>query len=143
MLLSALNLKEDLEQVLTLPEASRWKIELAADLEVYITLHSAQAPQDLFQARLLWTDYPQNPPSLKFRDINTSAYTPEAWPPNVPGFRPGTQDACLNICSEGFALHPEWRDDPRYKWSPQGNVLLYVIRELQRMLDTHYTARAA
>lgn len=141
-MLSALNLKQDLEQVLAVPEAARWKLELVADLEVHAILHASRAPKDLFQAQLLWIIYPQEPPSLKFRDIKSGALTAQAWP-NVPGFRPASQDACLNICAEGFSLHPEWRNDPRYRWDPGGNVLLFVLREIQGLLDTHYLGGAA
>lgn len=142
MNLSALNLKQDLDEVLALPESSRWKLEIGSELEVLFTFCSARAPQDLFQARLLWGVYPGEPPSLKFRDIKSGAQTAQSWPQNVPGFRPDSQDACLNICSEGFALHGEWKNDPRYRWNTRGNVLLSVLRELQLMLDTHYFGRA-
>lgn len=141
-MLSSLNLKQDLAEILALSDSTRWKLEHVSELELYAVFSSVRAEQDLFQARLLWTAYPQEPPSLKFRDIATGAFTPQAWPV-IPGFRPDTQDACLNICAEGFALHPEWRSDPRYRWDSRGNVLLYVLREIQSMLDIHYGGKVA
>jgi hypothetical protein len=139
--LSELNLREDFERVLTLPEASRWKLEMPAPLEVWATMYSAGAPDDLFQARLLWTIYPDRAPSLKFRDPATGRLDqPSAWPV-LPGFRPSSLDACVNWCIEGLALHPEWASDVRYRWDSRGNVLLKVLRILQGELDEHFGGR--
>ena len=101
----------------------------------------AQAPGEVFQARLLWTVYPGQPPSLKFRDPATGRLDlPTAWP-IVRGFRPQSLDACVNWCLEGFGLHPEWRTDPRYTWDSRGNVLLKVLRILQDELDHYFQGR--
>jgi hypothetical protein len=134
--LSALNLQEDLTKALACEDAARWKLELAGPLEVLVSLSPAGAPKEVFQARLLWAVYPGQPPSLKFRDPATGRLdVPTAWPV-LRGFRPGTLDACVNWCAEGFALHPEWRKDPRNRWGTHGNVLLRVVRTLQDELDT-------
>lgn len=69
--LSALNLEEDFEKVLTVPEASRWKLEKAGPLEVWATMTPSSNAEESFQARLLWRVYPDEPPSLKFRDPAT------------------------------------------------------------------------
>lgn len=139
--LSAMNLADDLAEVRTTEDAARWEITLPNPLEVLVTLSPASAPGERFQARLLWSAYPTEPPSLKFRDPATGALDrPQAWP-KVRGFRPGSLDACVNYCAEGFALHPEWRTDPRYRWETRGNVLLKVLRTLQDELDHHFSGR--
>lgn len=139
--LSALNLSEDFTKVLFCEDASRWKIEKPGTLEVWVSLSPGSHPEDVFQARLLWKSYPDEPPSLKFRDVATGRIDlPTAWP-IVRGFRPGSLDACVNWCSEGFGLHPEWKNDPRFRWDNKGNVLLKVLRYLQDELDNYYGGR--
>jgi hypothetical protein len=138
---SELTFKEDLTDVLSLAEASRWKIEHIGSLELYVTLSSEKAPTDVFNVRLYWNLYPTEPPSLKFRDPGTGRIDlPTAWP-EVRGFRPGNLDACVNWCSEGFVAHPEWKNDPNKKWNPQGNALLRVLRLLQREMDEFFVKR--
>jgi hypothetical protein len=138
---SELSFKEDLAEVLSLPESSRWKIESVGPLEVYVTLSSEKAPDNLFQARLLWNAYPTEPPSLKFRDPASGRLDlPTAWP-EIRGFRPASLDACVNWCSEGFTLHPEWKNDPNVKWNPQGNALLRTLRRMQREFDEFFVKR--
>jgi len=140
--LSILNLRDDFEGVLTCPDAARWLLEQAGPLDIFATMSPAKAPQEVFQARLLWTDdYPGQPPSLKFRDPTTGRFNlTTAWP-IIRGFRPPNMDACVNWCEEGFNLHPEWRNDPRHRWDPRGNVLLKVLRILQGELDEHFQGR--
>lgn len=141
MELSKLNLDDDLVEALSCEDAARWKLHRADGLEVWVTVSPAADPRESFQARLLWTKYPDNPPSLKFRDPATGTLDlPTAWPV-VRGFRPGSCDACVNWCSEGFDLHPEWRNDVRYQWKSDGNVLLKVIRTLQDEMDEHFQGR--
>lgn len=138
---SELSFKEDLAEVLSLPESSRWKIEAVGSLEVYVTLSSAKAPDSFFQARLLWNVYPTDPPSLKFRDPATGRLDlPTAWP-EIRGFRPTNLDACVNWCGEGFVAHPEWKNDANAKWNPQGNALLRVLRIMQREFDECFVKR--
>lgn len=139
--LSALNLSEDFTKVLSCEDVSRWKIEKPGPLEVWVSLSPGSHPEDVFQARLLWKSYPDDPPSLKFRDVASGRLDlPAAWP-NVRGFRPGSLDACVNWCSEGFGLHPEWKNDPRFRWDNKGNVLLKVLRYLQDEVDNYYGGR--
>jgi hypothetical protein len=139
--LSGFNLKDDFEEARGVPDAKRWALELAGDLEVLATMSAASAPNERFQARLLWTKYPDEPPSLKFRDPATGRLDlPQAWP-LARGFRPQSLDACVNWCLEGFGLHPEWRSDPRFRWNPNGNPLLWVLRQLQEELDDHFQGR--
>jgi hypothetical protein len=139
--LSKLNLRDDFAEAASVSDATRWELEMPGDLEVLATFSPATAPNERFQARLLWTRYPDEPPSLKFRDPSTGRLdVPQAWPV-VRGFRPQSLDACVNWCLEGFALHPEWKADPRFRWNPSGNRLLWVLRVLQEELDENYQGR--
>lgn len=139
--LAVLNLNEDLNEVLKLPEASRWTIERPGDLELWVGISPATARTECFQARLLWSTYPDQPPSLKFRDPDSGRLDlPRAWP-QAPGLRPGNLDACVPWTTEGMATHPEWRNDPRFRWDPRGNVLLKVLRSIQELLDDEYQGR--
>jgi hypothetical protein len=140
-MLSESCLKDDFEQLLNHVDAGRWQVELIAPLEVRIVLGSERTPDQRYKARLLWTSYPHEAPSLKFLDLNTNTQTTAAWP-NLPGFRPPSQDACWNWCAEGFALHPEWRTDPANRWDPKGNVLAFVVQQLQLLFDVHYVSRS-
>lgn len=140
---SALNLADDFREARECADAERWMLTLAVPLEVWATMASTRAPEEAFQARLLWSAYPTAPPSLKFRDPATGRLDlSRAWP-LVRGFRPSSLDACVNWCAEGFALHPEWAKDARYAWSAGGNPLLRVLRILQEELDEHFRGRAA
>jgi hypothetical protein len=139
--LSKLNLKDDFEEALEAAEAARWKLTMPTDLEVVLTLSPASTPQEVFEARLLWDKYPDEAPSLKFRDPQTGRLDlPQAWP-LVRGFRPQTLDACVNWCKEGFGLHPEWKTDPRYAWDKSHNPLLRVLRTLQDEFDNYCQGR--
>jgi hypothetical protein len=139
--LSKLNLKDDFEEAMSASGATRWALEMPGDLEVLATMSPSSAPNERFQARLQWAKYPDEPPSLKFRDPATGRLDlPQAWP-IARGFRPQSLDACVNWCLEGFTLHPEWKADPRFRWNPNGNALLWVLRQLQEELDDHYQGR--
>jgi hypothetical protein len=140
--LSELNFQQDLGEALQADDAKRWKISKPGPLEIYVSLSSAKAPEEIFQARLKWGVYPGEPPGLKFRDPPTGRLDmPSAWP-EVRGFRPQSLDACVNWCIEGFGLHPEWRNDPNLKWNSTGNAVLRVVRRLQDELDRHYVKRS-
>jgi hypothetical protein len=139
--LSIINLEADYKEALGTPDASRWSLEQAGQLEILATMSPATAAAERFQGRFLWSSYPDEPPSMKFRDPATGRLDlPSAWP-QVRGFRPPSLDACVSWCLEGFALHPEWRQDPRFRWTTDGNVLLKVLRTLQSELDDHFTGR--
>ncbi len=139
--LSALNLKDDFEEAAGVSDAISWKLEMPSALEVFATMSPASQPGEMYQARLLWTKYPDEAPSLKFRDPTSGRLDlPQAWP-IARGFRPQSLDACVNWSAEGFVLHPEWRNDSRWKWNSNGNPLLWVLRQLQEELDNHYQGR--
>lgn len=139
---SKLAFEEDLKAVLMLEEAKRWGITRVSDLEIYVNVFPFAVPDEKFQARFAWSSYPGDPPSFKFRDPATGRLDlTNAWP-EIPGYRPGNFDACVNWSSEGFVAHPEWNNDPNIKWNPKGNVLLKVLRLLQRDLDERFTRRS-
>lgn len=139
--LSELNLQEDFEKVLLCEDSARWKLEKKPGLEVWASMYPIEHPEDVFQARLFWVVYPEDAPSLKFRDPTTGRLDlPAAWPV-LPGFRPGNLDACVNWCAEGLTLHPEWKTDPRYRWDSRGNGLLKTLRTLQDQLDNNFHGR--
>lgn len=139
--LSVLNLEDDYQKASGVPEASRWKFEKPAPLEVLVTMSPVTNPEESFQARLLWRVYPDQAPSLKFRDPQTGRIDVTAAWPKVRGFRPGSLDACVNWCEEGLNLHPEWKTDPKFRWDSRGNVLLKVLRILQDELDEFFQGR--
>ena len=142
MELSALNLADDFKEAQAVEDSHRWELSLPNSLEVLATVSPISSPQERFQARLLWSKYPDEPPSIKFRDPETGRLDlTKAWP-IVRGFRPGSFDTCVNWSAEGFQLHPEWRNDPKFRWDPRGNVLLKILRILVSELDNHYQARS-
>ena len=140
-----MNFADDLEEVRTCEDVVRWTIEAGPPhqqpLEVWVTMSPTSYPGEEFQVRLLWVVYPDHAPSLKFRDAaNGGLNVATAWPTGGP-FRPTALCACVNYCSEGFALHPEWVTDPSTRWDSRGNVLLKVLRLVQDDLDTSFTGR--
>lgn len=133
--------EDDLREAETVEDANRWKLERGAHQEVFVTIASATDPDNKYQMRLAWRTYPLDAPSLKFRNPATGSLSePTAWP-MVRGFRPGNLDACVNYCEEGFVTHPEWRNDPCFRWRAEGNVLLRVLRIVQSEMDEYYTGR--
>jgi hypothetical protein len=139
--LSKLNFVDDLTEAKSVDEASRWSIDHRGDLEVWVTL-SPQGHAEAYLARLLWIEYPgAEPPSIKFVDPKTGRLdVPGAWP-RARGFRPPSFDICASWTREGFNLHPEWKNDARFKWSSHGNMLLKTLRTLQGELDESYEGR--
>ena len=96
------------------------------------------------------TEMPHNPearcsypdgPCIRVPQTTTGRLDlPQAWP-IARGFRPQSLDACVNWCLEGLALHAEWKTDPRFRWNPNGNPLLWILRQLQEELDDHFQGR--
>ena len=143
MELSALNLADDFKEAQAVEDSNRWELVLAGPLEVLATVSPRTAPTEKFQARLLWSQYPEVPPSVKFRDPSTGRLDlTKAWP-MIRGFRPSSFDTCVNWSAEGFQLHPEWRNDPKLRWDPRGNVLLKILRILIDEFDNYYQGRSA
>jgi hypothetical protein len=133
--------EDDLREAEMAEDARRWQFERRARQEVLVTLASAADPDNKYQARLAWRSYPLDAPSMKFRNPKTGSLgEPTAWP-NVRGFRPTNLDACVNWCEEGFVAHPEWRNDPKFRWRSEGNAFLRVLRILQSEMDDYYSGR--
>jgi len=133
--LSERNLEGDFLEATTAGGGDRWKLTRPAPLEVHAVVSSGKHPEERFTARLLWTHYPDSPPSLKFIDAASGRLDlPSAWP-MLRGFRPASLDTCVNWTSEGMNLHPEWRDDPKFRWDRRGNVLLRTLQTLIAELD--------
>lgn len=120
--------------------ADTWSAELMGPLEVWVTFIPAQHATERFCARIAWDRYPDNAPSVLFRDPETGRLdVPHAWPTGGP-FRPMI-GLCVNYTREGFRLHPEWVTDARLRWRTDGNVLLKVIRLMQDSFDHEYAGR--
>jgi hypothetical protein len=138
----AVMLEEHFSAVIAAADEPRWELRREGWMEVWATLAPKAAPEQKFFLRLLWQRYPHDAPSIKFRDLEGRIDNPRAWPA-MPGYRPTSLDACVNYSAEGFALHPEWKTDPRYKWDPRGNALLRVLTLVQTDFDLNYQGRFA
>ena len=139
--MAAMNLDDDFAEAKLVKDSNRWELQRGEPLEVWATFTAPQAPTEKFQARLAWARYPDQPPSLKFRDPNSGRLDmPGAWP-QLPGLRPASLDACVSWTLEGMTLHPEWAGDPKYRWDPSGNILLKVLRILTDLFDTSFLGR--
>ena len=94
-----------------------------------------------FTARILWTVYPDSPPSLLFvAEVGGPSSRSAAWPA-APGYR-APVDVCKPFTAEGQQLHPEWAAGPQ-AWRSEGNPFLYVVETLQSDIDRVRGARAA
>lgn len=143
---SELAMREDFAEVEALREggdlgeADRWSASLVSSLEVRGVFSPASHPAEQFHARILWDRYPDLPPSVVFVDpASGRSDVPNAWPTGGP-FRPVT-GLCVNYTKEGFAMHPEWVNDPALRWRTDGNALLKVLRLLQDDFDLGYAGR--
>jgi len=106
----------------------------------WLKLVAPDEQPEVFFARLAWTRYPGQPPSIKFASgIDGPLDDPLTWP-NAKGFRPTSLDICRPFCAEGLALHPDWQNSSE-KWSAEGNPLLFVVQCLQDALTTSFSGR--
>jgi len=138
---SELALVNDLNEIQGLEEAKKWNLQRPASFEVLASFSPESAPHEVFLCVLRWSAYPDQAPSVKFRDpISLREDLSQAWP-NARSFRP-PNDICANYTAEGFALHPEWNSDPNFRWQSNGNVLLKVLCTIQDELDQTYAGRA-
>lgn len=121
-------------------DASRWELGRGSAMEVFATMRPVGSPAEAFSARLAWTMYP-GVPSIKFREPATGRLdVPTAWPTGGP-FRPAACCICANYTAEGFQMHIEWVDDPRFRWTNDGNVIVKALRLLQDDLDQFFAGR--
>lgn len=92
-------------------------------------------------ARLVWTVYPDRPPSLLFAtEVGGPTSDPSGWPA-APGYR-APVDVCKPFTAEGRALHADWASGV-HAWRSEGNPFLYVIETVQADIDRASGARAA
>ena len=142
--LSGMNLDDDLDGVKRTDDSSRWELKRAGVLEVWATMSPSGHPGEKFTARLLWSEYPSQPPSVRFVDPATGRHdTKNAWPVIQNVRLDGHWDICQSMTLEGFAAHPEWRNDARFRWDSRGNVLLKILRWLQELMDETFQKRAS
>lgn len=136
--------EQQLEDVLGLPDACRWSLERDASvpLGVFAVMHPLSKPEELFKARLRWSDL-MKAPSLKFIDMASGADSnPRAWP-RCFGFRPGSLDACLPWTAEGQALHREWARSAANAFPTVGAPVQFALLHIQSSLDNSYQGRGS
>jgi hypothetical protein len=141
---SRLSLAEDEPAVRSLANESG--AELVADETetgtYWLVMHPRTAPEETFIARIDWTRYPYDPPSVRFADsVGGSIDRTGAWPV-IPGYRPGAFDICQPFTAEGFTVHPEWVSGPE-AWRPTGNPFLWVVGTLLHDMADRYQGRSA
>jgi hypothetical protein len=108
----------------------------------WLVLRPVSAVGERFYVRVVWTAYPDSPPSVRFHDgVGGAAGSMCAWPV-IPGYRTGSWDICKPFTLEGYAVHPEWRQGP-HAWQSSGNPFLYVVQTLQNDLNHNYAGRHA
>jgi hypothetical protein len=138
-----LNLAADVRDVRLEAENRRWVVEGPDGLTVYVTI-SSHIDSEAYCIRFQCPNYPDEPFSVKPVDAETKeSSVATAWP-SCDGFRPPS-DLCMPLSAEGYRLHPEWSNDPRWRWNPRGNPLLRVVEELQARINdpSKYRGRTA
>lgn len=134
-----LNLVKDLEQVRAVAADAGWEInspdELVEKLVVEVSIRSS-VDGERYWLRFRCAEYPDQPPSIACFDRESGSHEVRCAWPHCQGFRAdGTWDLCLPLSVEGYNAHPDWRNDPKRAWNPNGNPLLRVIDELQLLLN--------
>lgn len=121
--------------------ACRWNFERADTLALDVTLSPRRAPDDVYLARLRWTDYPGRlPASVVFLHPETrEAGAKSSWP-TIAGVRP-PNDICACWTAEGYVAHPEWLSAPSMVWDTGDNAVLTQLRFLQHEMDFTYQGR--
>lgn len=109
--------------------------ELSKPGVYWLILRPKSAPDEKYKARVAWTTYPDQPPSVKYYDeIDGRTDVPSAWP-KIPGYRINSWDICKPFTAEGFGLHPDWRNGAA-AWRSTGNPFVYVVETLQNDLNS-------
>ena len=140
--LAELLLERDLEQARQDAEAGRWTLERADNLAVDVTLSPHRTPNEVYLARLRWTEYPGRlPASVVFLNPETRAAGAKSSWPMIAGVRP-PNDICACWTAEGYIAHQEWLGDPNMAWDTGDNALLTQLRFLQHQMDFTYQGRA-
>ena len=133
---------EELAAVRSLDEAVRWQLERdeSVPLGLFVMMHPASDPQQLYKARVRWSNY-FGPFSLKYLNVLTGAENdPTSWP-KCHGFRPGSLDACLPITTEGHGHHPEWAQSAATRFPNVELPMQFALLQLQAILDNSYQGR--
>lgn len=136
--------EEELRTVQGLPEAGRWQLERdsSVPLGLFAVMHPISKPNELYKARIRWTDY-FGPFSLKFINMQSGVDNdPTAWP-RCFGFRPGSLDACLPWTAEGHGLHPDWKHSVTNAFPKVEVPLQHALLRLQLSLDGSYDGRGS
>lgn len=140
---AALNLVADVQTLEERAKEQDWEVDGPEGLEVFVRMRSA-LDGEAYWFRFFCEDYPDRPFSVLLVDAETKNLgVVSAWP-RCEGFRP-PQDICMPLSKEGFATHPEWNNDPLWRWDSRGNPLWRVVEELQVKLNdpNKYQGRAA
>jgi hypothetical protein len=146
---SGLNLENDVDAVEAFLIEHGGRLERDAQVDdgvsdpavYWLTMRPHSDPGENFVARIEWLAYPYEAPSIKFADrVKGSLTMSSAWP-NIVGFRANSFDICRPMCSEGFGIHPEWKEGST-AWPTEGNPFLWVVSEIQFYLDNEYLGRA-
>lgn len=144
--LACISLQADLDRIEDIRTAEGWILLPwpLKDTTFFVTMKSI-IDGESYMLRMMWDGYPEKPPSVKPVNPDTKDMNDvRAWP-LCDGFRlPPTADLCLNITRDGFALHPDWARDHRYRWESSGNPAQRVLFDLQDRLNdrSKYHGRA-
>jgi hypothetical protein len=130
---SELALAADLTGIRRVAPEHGWRVGRRTGLMVDVALTS-MVDAESYTIRFVAAGYPDSAPSIKPVDPATGASDVRTAWPDCDGFRP-TTDLCMPLSAEGYAVHPEWQNDPVLCWRSAGNPLLRVLEELQILLD--------
>jgi hypothetical protein len=99
----------------------------------WAAIQPAPASATPFTARILWSVYPDQPPSVMFADgVGGSTSIVTSWP-GANGYR-APNDVCKPFTAEGQALHAEWATG-HHRWRAEGNPFLFVVETMQDDID--------
>jgi hypothetical protein len=137
-------LAQHFEAALALPAAKRWSLERDArvPLGVFCTMHPRTAPGDRYKVQLRWTDY-LKPPSVKFVNLETNSESDASAWPNVEGSRPTSFFVCAPWTKEGHEHHPEWAASVAGRYSAPEEPLVFMLLQLQHLMDNTFQGRGA
>lgn len=107
----------------------------------WAVIHPTEPGTEAFIARVLWSVYPDRPPSLLFTpEVGGPTNVTSAWPA-ATGYR-APNDVCKPFTAEGQGLHCEWTTGPQ-AWRSDGNPFLYVIENVSDDINRARGARAS
>lgn len=125
--------------------AAQYGATLQPDAEAptvfWLTMSPAAEPAERFFARIAWSSYPDEPPSIKFADAVAGRLDLSRSWPVIPGYRPGERDICQPFTAEGHAIHPNWSSGPE-AWRATGNPFLWVVLQMLHDIADRYKGRS-